>query len=79
MRGVEFLKAFGMFGRFGPVADVLSYDGAIFTFHQSVVGSPIGPRFGELDPQFLQQGCHSVIDEFRAVIAVESEYKVSAS
>ena len=49
MRRVELLKIFRMLGLNGRVAQVLAHYGAVFGFHQGVIGSAIGPRLGELN------------------------------
>jgi len=62
-----------MWGGDRSVADMLPYDSAVLAFYQGIIGGPISPRLGELDPQFFQQLRHDPIDKLRTVIAVEAE------
>src|SRR5271165_4385562 len=55
-----------------PVANVLANDRSVFSFHQSVVLSPIGPALGELDQQALEQLRHFVVDVLRTVVGMET-------
>jgi len=73
MRRVELLEVFRMLGANGAVAHVLAHHRAIFALHQSVVGGSVGPGFGELRQQLVQQFGHPVIQELRAVAAVEAQ------
>ena len=43
-----------MWGGDRSVADMLPYDSAVLAFYQGIIGGPISPRLGELDPQFFQ-------------------------
>ena len=53
MRRVKLLNRFGILAWNVALADQIADHRAILAFHQRVVLSPVGTRFGELDQQFF--------------------------
>lgn len=61
---VEQLKGFRMLGGDCTVAHLFAHGGSVFTFHQRVVGRPIGARLRELfHQQLVQKIFYFVVDE----------------